>query len=641
MYRKYIYYIISSLVLTNISNGQVSFSSSNLPIMVINTHGQTIPDEPKITAIMGIVDNGPGNRNYLTDQFNGFNGKIGIEIRGHSSQMFDKKQYGIELRDKDGNDLDASLLGLPAESDWVLNASYIDKSLIRNVLTYKLANDMGRYASRTRFFELVINGEYRGIYILQEKIKRGKNRVDIKKMNTSNNSGDALTGGYIVKIDRVDPGDKYWTSPYASILGSSKSPVTYIYEYPKADDITIQQQNYIKDYITLFETLMNSNFFRDPFAGYHSIIDLDSFVDYFLINEFSKNTDAYRLSTFLYKNRDSEGGKLVMGPIWDYDISFGLADYGDGYKPEGWQAYMHYDGLWSSPFWTTNLINETVFKNKLAKRWYELKTTILSTTSIFKFIDEVVVLTAEGRQRNFEKWKDLFNPAVYTWPNKNRFSNYQEEINYLKNWITQRSNWLSANLSSQYSDVEWLSPDLSKVTFEIGKQKKLPLSNFVKNKINISSIEFLCLTENLEINLTADTLSLRVKQAGNYLMKGVGKNQNGIFSVSPDYKFNVNPTSIESDVTDVKPSYILYQNYPNPFNPSTVICFNLPSSSHATLKVYDLLGNEITTLVSETLNPGMHSREFTSDMYSLTSGVYFYEIKIGNYTDRKKMIFLK
>lgn len=188
---------------------QVTLTSSKLPIIIIDTNGQTIPDEPKITASMKIIDKGNGERNYVNDPANVYNGKIGIEIRGHSSQMFPKKQYGIELRDDAGNDISVSILGMPSESDFVLNASYTDKSLLRNVIAYKLGNDLGRYASRTKFCEVIINNQYMGIYILQEKVKRDKNRVNIKKIATADTTGDAVTGGYILKIDRIDPGDKH------------------------------------------------------------------------------------------------------------------------------------------------------------------------------------------------------------------------------------------------------------------------------------------------------------------------------------------------------------------------------------------------------------------------------------------------
>ncbi|MBI5730325.1 MAG: CotH kinase family protein [Ignavibacteriales bacterium] len=635
-----IFLIISLLVLvSNKDFSQVTFTSSNLPIIVINTHGQTIPDEPKITADMGVIDNGPGQRNNLTDPFNAYNGKIGIELRGHSTLMFEKKQYGIELRDNTGNDLKASLLGFPEESDWVLNASYIDKSFLRNVIAYKLSNDLGRYASRTRYCEVVINGDYRGIYILQEKIKRDKNRVNIKKMSTTDIAGDAVTGGYIVKIDRVDPGDKYWTSAYPAVFQSTKAPVTYIHEYPKAADIVLAQQNYIRDYINKFETIMYSGGYRDPFAGYYNLIDVDSFVDHYLINEFSKNTDAYRLSAYLHKNRDSEGGRLVMGPIWDYDISFGLADYDDGFNPAGWQAYKHYDGLWSSPFWTTNLMIDPVFKNKLAKRWNEVKNKTFSISSLTNFIEENVALTAEARVRNFSKWKDIFNPAIYIWPNKNRFSNYEEEINYLKTWISQLTTWLNSNLPSNYSDVEWLTPDLSQINFEIVKEKKIPLANFVKSKMNVSSINFLTLDINCTPELTGDTLSITIQKPGNYLMKGVGQQGFDIVSVSPDYKINIVSTSVDNYDPEIQASFELFQNYPNPFNPETVISWQLAVGSHVQLKIYDVLGREVAKIVDEFKPAGKYDVKFNGVF--LANGIYFYTLIAGDKIETKKMILIK
>ncbi|PKL82429.1 MAG: hypothetical protein CVV24_10175 [Ignavibacteriae bacterium HGW-Ignavibacteriae-3] len=651
MFYKIIIFLLYAAVISNVNIAQVTFTSSNIPIIVINTNGQTIPDEPKITADMGVIDNGPGIRNNITDPFNGYSGKIGIEIRGHSSQMFPKKQYGIELRDAAGEDIKVALLGFPEESDFVLNASYTDKSFLRNVITYKLSNDLGRYASRTRFCEVVINGEYVGLYILQEKIKRDKNRVNIKKMSSTDLAGDAVTGGYIVKIDRVDPGDKYWTSAYPSVFQSLKSPVTYIHVYPKSDAIVPAQQNYIKNYINNFETIMYSGGYRDPFAGYYDLIDVDSFVDYYLINEFSKNTDAYRLSAFLFKNRDSDGGKLKMGPVWDYDISFGLANYDEGFSPSGWQAYKHYEGLWSSPFWTTNLMIDPVFKNKLAKRWNEVKNKTFSLTALNNFIDESAALTAEARTRNFTKWKIL---GTYVWPEYYFPNTYEEEIAYLKNWISQRTAWLNSNIASNYSDIEWLTPDLSKVNFQIGKEVKIPLSSFVKSKLNISSINFISLDLNCSAVIIGDTVSLKILKSGNYKIKGVGSLESNIVSISPEYKIEVQPTSVDNSIGGIPESFELFQNYPNPFNPETIISYHLPAPGHVSLKVYDLLGREVSSLVDKYQNAGSYQFRFTpngidrSDRYAggrhgsqLSGGIYFYTLRAGSFAETKKMILLK
>lgn len=271
---------------------KVNFTSSNLPIVVIDTHGQAIPDEPKIEADMGIIYNGPGVRNNLSDPFNHYNGKIAIEIRGSSSQQFPKKQYGFETKDAQGKDLDVSLLNMPEEADWILSASYSDKTLMRNVLAYKLANDMGRYASRTQFCEVVLNGDYHGVYMLMEKIKRDKNRVNISKMEPTDISGDALTGGYIIKIDKLEGSDTDgWYSTFLPYPGAWQR-IYYQYDTPKLEDLAPEQISYIKNFVFTFENLMTKPEYADPQNGYAQYIDIDSFVDYFILNEISRNVES-------------------------------------------------------------------------------------------------------------------------------------------------------------------------------------------------------------------------------------------------------------------------------------------------------------------------------------------------------------
>jgi hypothetical protein len=148
------------------------FTSSNLPVLVIDTQGEEIPDEPKIDGQLGIIDNGAGQLNALGDPFNGYNGQIGIELRGSSSLFFDKKGYSVETRLSNGDNNNVPLLGMPQENDWILHGPYSDKSLMRNVLSFHIGRSMGQYAPRTRWCELVINGEYQGVYVLMEKIKR-------------------------------------------------------------------------------------------------------------------------------------------------------------------------------------------------------------------------------------------------------------------------------------------------------------------------------------------------------------------------------------------------------------------------------------------------------------------------------------
>ena len=185
-----------------IINDSTEFSSSNLPIIFIDTDGQQIIDDERITANMGIIYNGAETRNNISDTFNEYNGNIAIELRGSMALLFPKKSYRFETHNDQGEDLNVSLLDMPSENDWILYAPFVDLSMIRNVLVYDISNDIGRYASRTRLCELVLNGNYQGVYVLMEKIKRDNNRVDIAAMNENDTAGDSLTGGYIIKIDK-------------------------------------------------------------------------------------------------------------------------------------------------------------------------------------------------------------------------------------------------------------------------------------------------------------------------------------------------------------------------------------------------------------------------------------------------------
>ncbi|MCG6912511.1 CotH kinase family protein [bacterium BMS3Abin03] len=428
----------------------VTFNSSNLPIFVINTHGQRIPDEPKIEVDLGIIYNGEGIRNKITDPFNEFNGKIAIEIRGSSSQMFPKKQYGFETIDSTGEDKDVSLLGFPTESDWILYAPYSDKSLIRNVLAYKLANNIGRYASRSRLCELVLNDEYMGVYVLLEKIKRNKDRVDISKLTEADTTGDNLTGGYILKIDKKDGGyNSGWYSDYRPY--SNAWQTIYIqYHYPKPESILDVQKKYIKSIVDSFETTMNSPEFADTLKGYTSFIDVESFVDYFILSELSRNVDAFRLSFFFYKDKNSKDKKIKAGPLWDLNLGFGNSDYYNASSTEGWQInYLTTDptflqsDYYQVPFWWKKLFSDKEFKNKIKLRWKEFRENELSIPNIMAIIDSITILLSESEERNFERWDIL---DEYIWPNAYVGGSYENEISYLKNWIINRLNWMDEEL---------------------------------------------------------------------------------------------------------------------------------------------------------------------------------------------------
>lgn len=423
------------------------FTESNLPIVIIDTHGQAILDDPKIMADMKIINNGPGMINHIGDEPNDYNGKIGIEIRGSSSQMFPKKQYGIELWDEEGEGMDASILGMPEEEDWVLFAPYNDKTLIRDALAYKLGRDMGQYASRQRFCEVVLNGEYMGLFVFFEKVKRDKARVDIAKLDPDEISGDDLTGGYLFKIDKfTGSGGDGWTSRHPPLHRGGSQTIFFQYEDPDPEDIVPQQKAYIKSFMDQFEDVLAGENFNHPAEGYAKYIDVESFIDYLLINELTKNVDAYRLSTFMHKQRDSDGGKLRMGPIWDFNLGFGNVDYCIMGNPEGFVTSFNSvcpDDYWLIPFWWSRLLSDPAFRNKLNERWDELRAGPFKTETIHAYIDSLVTALDDAQKRNFERWPVL---GEYVWPNYVVLDTFEEEVDWLKEWIAARLLWLDDHL---------------------------------------------------------------------------------------------------------------------------------------------------------------------------------------------------
>jgi hypothetical protein len=439
------YFILSLLLFASDCINSQTFTDSNLPIIVVTTPvGQSIVDEPRSTCHMGVIDNGPGIRNYLTDPFTNYDGNIAIEIRGSTSQQYPKKSYGFETQNSLGFNLPVALLGMPMENDWILYGPYPDKTLIRNVLTFDLARKMGNYASDTRYCELIIDNDYRGIYIMMERIKIDGDRVNIGKLHTPNLWDDTLTGGYIVKVDKLTGEVGYtWTSNY-------NNEVVFQFHDPEYDEISSLQASYMENFINEFEAALNGPFFADATLGYHNYINPTSFHDFFILQELGRTVDGYRSSSFLHKDKDgfSWNAKLVAGPMWDFNLSFGNADYCNADQTTGWQ--YNFDQICgnfstSIPFWWEKLQEDPVYANGLRCRWEQLRQGPLHTDNINSFIDSVANYIEEGRIRNFQRW-----PIIGVYVNWNGFvgQTYQEDLNYLKTYMENRSIWIDNNLPS-------------------------------------------------------------------------------------------------------------------------------------------------------------------------------------------------
>jgi len=445
--------------------------SSNMPIAIIDSFGRNIDAEadgarPHRPILMAFVDvNQVTGRAALTGPVD-FAGYGGVHVRGSSSARYAKKQYKFETWDEADQDRAVSLLGLPAESDWILQGPYSDKTLMRNVLMYTWNRRLGRYGVRCRFIEAFVDmdgdgqvtwdrgyghgTDYRGVYILMEKIKRDVNRINVSRLDRIHDSEPEITGGYIFKKD--------WERDFETdIYGDDLA-----YVYPAREDITPVQKDWLRNYLNQFEVALSSRAFTDPQEGYAKFIDIDSWIDHHILVEIARNVDGYVLSTYLFKDR---GGKLHMGPIWDYNGSLGGADYFCTYRTEGW----HYEfderqcGGGGERFpadnqqgyhWYQRIFADPEFLKQYADRWFELRKGVLSTANMLADIDSnVQLLTDHGNtdspvKRNFRRWPVL---SQHVWPNYKVLGSYAAEIDWLKTWLVARLEWMDSAIADQYS----------------------------------------------------------------------------------------------------------------------------------------------------------------------------------------------
>ena len=482
----FVFRIILILVSQKLVAQQTILKNSNLPIILISTHinsstGLNIPitDDPRVSATMKLIYRPDGSRNYLTDinnsTFLNYNGKITIETRGSSSQELPKKSYGFTTLLENNDKNNVSLLNFPSENDWVLNALAFDPSMIRDYLSYTLGNMLGDYSPRVKFVEVVVNNDYKGVYILTEKIKIDSDRVDLKKLKNDDNDAPDVTGGYIIKADKTTGGDFVaWALPNANGWQTD-----FLLHSPKSEDITNQQNNYIESVFTeLALKAQNNN--SSIFNGFPSIIDIPSFVDFMIMSEFTSNPDSYQFSTYFHKDK---GGKLRAGPIWDYNLTFGndlfLWDF-DRSLHNVWQFDFENTG---PKFWK-QLFNNSTFKCYFSKRWNELTgiNKALSFSSIENLINETVILLNESQKREQERWNTV----------EDQLTNIDE----MKSWIQNRLTWIKNNIGSSSNCNNSTLPELV-----ISKIHYHPLETSLYSS---KKLEFLEITNksNINVNLT-------------------------------------------------------------------------------------------------------------------------------------------
>ncbi len=428
-------------------DGSVADFTSDLPLVVLHSFeaAPTYKTEDRTPFTVNVLEpGGDGRTSIAGDATVSLRG--GLKVRGSSTNGQPKAHYSLELWGNGvDDDYDAEVLGMPPESDWVLHAPlYFDRALIRNALIYSLSNDVGQYAPRTRFVELyvtdhgqaVTSGDYVGVYVFMERLKRNEARIDIARLEPEHVAEPEVSGGYIFKRDRTGSGEYGFTAGTAG--GAFSFAQNLVWVDPGEDEVVSQQEDWLTRYIDDFAVALAASDYTHPAHGEHYThwMDLDSWIEHHILNLLTMNPDALRLSGYLYKDRE---GPLVAGPIWDFDRTMGCASDNRALDPHYWDAsyytsdttYMFEHG------WYRGLFDDPEFAAAYWDRWRELLGAELSLEDILGTVDEMAAELQEAAPRNFDKWTDYPPRGDGTW---------EYEIEFLKEWLTERHEWISACL---------------------------------------------------------------------------------------------------------------------------------------------------------------------------------------------------
>lgn len=424
---------------------------SHLPLISIDTGGVEIPGRQyredgvaklttaadgsdRISGTITTFDN-PEANNHLTDPPT-TTSAMTIHVRGNTSRTFDKLGYRVNLVDQNGQNNRQPLLGMDAHHEWALHGPILDKTLMRNYMWYNIAGEIMEYAPNVRFCELVLNGEYMGVYVLTEIITAGK---DGSRLNLTVDAKDNTFSGYCLLLDRLDGEEHNHLKSLSTYTLRTKMKLEIV--YPGFSNLTDELYEGIKQDFSAFEKALYSYDYDNNKYGYETLIDVDSFVDYFLINEFTCNYDAGWLSTFIYKDID---GKYKMC-IWDFNSSC------DNYQ----QAVMPNNRYeMQNCLWFVMLCRDEAFIERCIDRYRELRQTYFSEEYLYHYIDEVVDYLGAAVERNYEVWGYEFSEENdMLVPTERNPRTYEESIDNMKQFIHVRGTWLDENIESlrQYS----------------------------------------------------------------------------------------------------------------------------------------------------------------------------------------------
>ena len=404
----------TSVVVPPVTPQYVEPATQKLPLINITTStGSAITSKTVyVAATLSIVD----STNTTVMQ-----GATEIRGRGNTTWDMPKKPYRIKLA------ASAALLGMPASKHWVLLANYSDKTLLRNNLTFELGRMVGMaWTPRSRFVDVTLNGQYQGVYELTEHIRIDPQRVNIGAMKVTDTSATNVTGGFLLEVDERRGETFCFNSTMTRMVFCANDPETLL------DAGWEKQKAYIVNYIARTDSAIFSSRFADPAVGYAAFIDVESAINYYIVQEVVKNVDGnLRFSAFMHKPR---GGKLTFGPLWDFDLAIGNVNYNGADRIDGWYSRQAQ--------WYTRLFQDPAFKGRTAERWGELKRAGV-LDSLTKLVFSRGNYLSLAQASNFGRWPIL---GTYVWPNRVVTGSYDGELVAMKNFLTERIYWVNEEI---------------------------------------------------------------------------------------------------------------------------------------------------------------------------------------------------
>lgn len=414
-------------------------TAHDLPVLLLDGYGGGAPGRDYLDV--AVMEFQPVNGSTSIAAAPTLVSRAGFHLRGNSSAMFPKTPYRLELRDNTDDDADLPLLGMPEDSDWVLRGPYTDKALIRDAFIYSLGRDLGKAAPRFAFAEVYVNtdaqavaaDDYLGVYLIVETIKNSKNRLDLKQLEEDDVELPKIQGGYIFKFEWMAAEE-----PTLPCQGADQTCWHYL-EVVDPNPLNTAQRDWLTQHIQQFHDLLRTPGFADPVTGYPAWIEIDSFVDQLIINELSREMDAYVRSAYFHKDRE---GKIVAGPLWDFDLTFGVGGYFGNDQVSGWQYQQTRTPLAND--WFPRLLQDPAFVDRVKVRWQQLRQGALSNAQLAARINTLAAPLTNAAQRNFQRWPNLttrmlgpfITPTAATW---------QAQVQFMRDWMFRRTAWLDSS----------------------------------------------------------------------------------------------------------------------------------------------------------------------------------------------------